>query len=384
MHGECATIERESDVRGTVPKLLWPVMIGVVCAVAIWVVSGMLHFPRVFQWMFMFYVALGTGVFLLLAAPSMPPLREGKTIAGIIVFYLVTGELLSAQASPSGVFLAGGAILPQYDPKVEEEKINKILKHRRAQFERPKNTEDLLKKAEVLSARANDLMGRVAKLQGTTAPVVAALVATLTPVERGKEVYQLYECYNCHKIGGEGGTKKRGPELGNLGNLLTPKQITRKVLSTKADPYFYAEGFEKEHKKGVMPEKYRELMTEGELEALAAYLMTLKNPAHKTPNPIFLKDEVQHGFIVYGYVRDAKGQPIPNMKVAARSANDGSHVTSATTNGQGYYEAFLHLHNADAGATILVSTGDKKKELTANFDPSDKMTKRQAAMDFTL
>ena len=349
-------------------------MIGVVCAVATWVVSGMLHFPRVFQWMFMFYVALGTGVFLLLAAPSMPSLRGGKMIVGIIVFYLAT----------SGVFLAGGAILPQYDPKVEEEKINKILKHRRAQFERPKNTEDLLKKAEALSARVNDLMGRVATLQGTTAPVIAVSAATLTPVERGKEVYQLYECYNCHKIGGEGGTKKRGPELGNLGNLLTPKQITRKVLSTKADPYFYAEGFEKEHKKGVMPEKYRELMTEEELETLAAYLMTLKNPAHETPKPIFLKDEVQHGFIVYGYVRDAKGQPIPNMKVAARSANDGSHATSATTNGQGYYEAFLHLHNADVGATIVVSTGDTKKELTANFDPSDKMTKRQAAMDFTL
>ena len=127
-----------------------------------------------------------------------------------------------------------------------------------------------------------------------------------------------------------------------------------------------------------------QLMTEEELETLAAYLMTLKNPAHITPKPIFLKDEVQHGFMVYGYIRDAKGQPVSNMKVMARPTKDGSHGTSAMTNGTGYYEAFMHLHNADAGTTIVVTTGDKKKEFTANFDPVDKTTKRQAVVDFTL
>lgn len=44
----------------------------------------------------------------------------------------------------------------------------------------------------------------------------------------------------------------------------------------------------------------------------------------------------------------------------------------------------MHLHNADAGTTIVVTTGDKKKEFTANFDPMDKTTKRQAVVDFTL
>ena len=353
---------------------MWPIVIGAVCAVATWIVSGMLHFPRVFQWMFLFYVALGTGMFLLLAAPDLPRLRGGGAIGAIVVFYLAI----------SGVYLAGGAILPQYDPRVEQDKINKILKHRRAQFERPKNTEQLLERAQSLSAKADDLMGRVAKLQGTEASVVAASVAVLSPVERGKEVYQLYECYNCHKIGGQGGTKKRGPELGNIGNVLTASQLRKKILSTKAEPYFYAEGFEKEHKKGVMPEKYRELMTEEELETLVVYMMTLNNPAFVTPKPIFLKDEVQHGFTVYGYVRDANGQPIPNMNVAARPVTAGGHATSATTNQAGYYEAVLHLHNADVGVTIVVSTGDVKKELQAIFDPADKVTRRQAAMDFTL
>ena len=67
---------------------------------------------------------------------------------------------------------------------------------------------------------------------------------------RGMEVYELHECYNCHKIGGKGGAKKRGPELDNVGNLLTIDDIKKKIV----DPtYLYAEGFEKEHKKGVMP-----------------------------------------------------------------------------------------------------------------------------------
>ena len=153
---------------------MWPLVIGAVCAVVTWVVSGMLHFPLIFQWMFMCYVALGTGVFLLLAAPNLPLFRGGKAILGTLVFYLVT----------SGVFLAGGAILPQYDPTVEQEKINKILKHRRAQFERPHNTEELRKKAEVLSAKAQDLMARVAKIQGMKAPIIPAAMATLTPVDR--------------------------------------------------------------------------------------------------------------------------------------------------------------------------------------------------------
>jgi cytochrome c1 len=36
-----------------------------------------------------------------------------------------------------------------------------------------------------------------------------------------------------------------------------------------------------------MPDKYPDVMSDEELEALVAYLMTLKNPAVKTPKPVF-------------------------------------------------------------------------------------------------
>ncbi len=175
--------------------------------------------------------------------------------------------------------------------------------------------------------------------------------------------------------------KKRGPVLDNIGNLLTKEDIKKKIF----DPgYLYADGFEKEHKKGLMPDKYKELMTEEELDALAAYLTTLKNPAVETPKPIFVKTKVEHGFIVYGYVRDKNGKPVPDLPVTAQPLKPGREGHTGKTNKEGYYEIFLHIHNEDVGTKIEVSANNVKKEITANYNPEDKVTKRQAAVDLVL
>jgi hypothetical protein len=47
-----------------------------------------------------------------------------------------------------------------------------------------------------------------------------------------------------------------------------------------------AEGFEKEYEKKKMPDKYKELMEEKEIQALVAFLATLKNPSVGTPKPV--------------------------------------------------------------------------------------------------
>ncbi|MFQ5992587.1 MAG: carboxypeptidase-like regulatory domain-containing protein, partial [Nitrospiraceae bacterium] len=148
------------------------------------------------------------------------------------------------------------------------------------------------------------------------------------------------------------------------------------------DPtYLYAEGFEKEHKKGQMPDKYRDLMSEEELSALAAYLSTLKNTAVDTPKPVFVKTKVEHGFIVYGYVRDSTGKPAAGVEVQAKPLKKDGHVGKATANQEGYYEIFLHLHNEDTGTRITVSAGGSQKDIVAEYDPDDKVTKRQATVD---
>ena len=98
----------------------------------------------------------------------------------------------------------------------------------------------------------------------------------------GAEQWELHECYNCHKLKGEGG-KKRGPELDNIGSYLTVEDLKTKILDPKS---WMAEGYEKDYDKGKMPDKYRDLMEEADVMALATWLSTFKNAAVNTPKPI--------------------------------------------------------------------------------------------------
>ncbi len=341
----------------------------------VWFGSAAMHFPRVFQVMFMLYVLLAMSVFLLLDAPSVPRVEGWKAVAALVAFYLVI----------SAVYILGASYLPQYNPAVEMGKIEKIVKPKLETPEaRRARLEALLKRSEELQAKTETLRAKLEKLAPAPKPAVGVTAVAAGPTDiiaRGREVYDLHECYNCHKIGGKGSVKKRGPVLDNIGNLLTKEDIKKKVF----DPgYLYADGFEKEHKKGLMPDKYKELMTEEELDAVAAYLTTLKNPAVETPKPIFVKTKVEHGFIVYGYVRDKSGKPVPDLPVTAQPLKPGREGHTGKTNREGYYEIFLHIHNEDVGTKIVVSANNVKKEITANYNPDDKVTKRQAAVDLVL
>jgi len=355
-------------------------IIAAVLIPVVWFGSAAMHFPRVFQVMFVMYVLLGTAVFLLLDAPTMPAFRGWKAGAALVAFYAVI----------STAYILGASYLPQYDPNVEKGKIDKIVKPKMETPEaRRAKLEELIKKSEELHAKAEALQAKLDQLApapsgGAPGAAVTAQPASLgggDVIARGMEVYDLHECYNCHKIGGKGSVKKRGPVLDNIGSFLTQEDIKKKVFDRT---YLYAEGFEKEHKKGQMPDKYKELMTEEEVSALAAYLVTLKNPAVETPKPVFVKTKVDHGFIVYGFVRDKAGKPVPDLPVLAQPMKPGRDGHGGKTNKEGYYEIFVHIHNEDAGTKIVVSAKDAKKEITANYNPEDKVTKRQAAVDVVL
>ena len=101
-------------------------------------------------------------------------------------------------------------------------------------------------------------------------------------IAKGKEQWELQECYNCHKLFGSGG-KKRGPVLDNIGSLMTPEALREKIFNPKS---WKAEGFDKQYEKGKMPDKYRDLMFEEEINALVAFLATLKDTSVETPKPI--------------------------------------------------------------------------------------------------
>jgi mono/diheme cytochrome c family protein len=259
---------------------------GIVAAVVLWLAARYLfHFPPVFQAMFVLYAFLGTGVFILLDAPSLSPVSGMKAVALLVGFYVLI----------SLVYIAGASALPQYDPMVEKGKIEKIVKPKLAATEKGK-FDELRKRTEELNAESQSILKRLEALGGEEAKRIEASIgggstggrtapaaAGGSLVALGKEQYDLQECYNCHKIGGKGSVKKRGPVLDNIGNLMKPEEMKEKILNPRA---WMAEGFEKEYNKKQMPDKYKELMLDQEIDALVAYLSTLKDTSVQTPKPI--------------------------------------------------------------------------------------------------
>ncbi len=259
---------------------------GIVIGVVLFIAAKVLGFPSIFQYMFFGYAMLGMLVYMLLDAPPMKPVTGVKAVISLVVFYLILAAF----------YIGGASSLPQYDPEDERGKIKKILDPKRAQYEAGK-TEVLLARVKALDEKAAALQDRLKNLgkdvvqEGAGAVVGEApkaaggggATATGADLERlGFEQWQLQECYNCHKLKGEGG-KKRGPELDNLGSFLNAEEIKRKIL----DPQSYmAEGFDVEYEKKKMPDKYKELMEEKDVDVLAAWLATMKNTSVNTPKPI--------------------------------------------------------------------------------------------------
>jgi mono/diheme cytochrome c family protein len=264
--------------------LIKRILFGGVAAAVLFLLAKLLHFPFVFQVMFVLYAALGTLVFILLDAPAVPTFSGFKAVVALVAFYAVI----------SGAFIAGAHFLPQYDPKVEKGKIDKIVKPKLAATDKGK-IDELLKRSEELNAQSQAILKRLEALGGEEAKKIEASLgggagATAAPaaaggnlIALGKEQYELQECYNCHKIGGKGSVKKRGPILDNIGSLMKPEEMKEKLLSPRS---WMAEGFQKEYDKKVMPGKYKELMSDQEIDALIAYLATLKDTSVETPKPI--------------------------------------------------------------------------------------------------
>jgi mono/diheme cytochrome c family protein len=205
-----------------------------------------------------------------------------KALVTLLAFYVVI----------AGVYIGGASLWPQYNPEDEKGKIEKLLKAKRAATEQGK-AEELLARTKALSEKADAIMQRLQAVGGAAMASVPAGADSKRPsgtlpaatgdlVALGKEQWELQECYNCHKLSGQGG-KKRGPEMDNIGNVMQPEELRQKILDPRS---WMAEGFEKEYDKKKMPDKYKELMEDKEIDALVVFLASLKNPSVNTPKPI--------------------------------------------------------------------------------------------------
>lgn len=266
-------------------NLRWKLVGTAVLAVVVWLVSGLIGFPTIFRFYFTGYALIALPFFVLLDHRfGTQPRHGGLSIATV---FLVA----------SAVLLLASRLLPQYDPQVEQEKIARI---QRSYLDRqkPQRIETLRKEAEELGLVVSEPGQVVQTAPGTesspgtatgSAPATeptSAEVAAPSPelIERGRQAYEDWECYNCHKIGGKGGVKRRGPELDNIGSLLSPDAIRAEILNPASS---LAEGFEDEYDKKTMPDDFGQRLSDDEINALVAYLSSLKDTSVQTPSPFF-------------------------------------------------------------------------------------------------
>jgi hypothetical protein len=91
--------------------------------------------------------------------------------------------------------------------------------------------------------------------------------------------------------------------------------------------------------------------------------------------------EVDHRFIVEGYVCGGDGKSMANQEVMVKDTRIPLGKTTYTDS-DGFYSVTLHLHNDNQGDPILVAAGDREQRLTAKFDPKDMKVERKMIVNF--
>jgi hypothetical protein len=90
--------------------------------------------------------------------------------------------------------------------------------------------------------------------------------------------------------------------------------------------------------------------------------------------------EVDHRFIVEGYVCTEDGKSMANQEVMVKDTRIPLGKTTYTDS-DGFYTVTLHLHNENQGDPILVAAGDREQRLTAKFDPKDMKAERKMVVN---
>jgi hypothetical protein len=97
--------------------------------------------------------------------------------------------------------------------------------------------------------------------------------------------------------------------------------------------------------------------------------------------PAQAEHEVDHRFIVEGYVCAPDGRPLANQEVMVKDTRISLGKTTYTDS-DGFYSITLHLHNENQGDPILVAAGDREQRLTAKFDAKDMKAERKMSVHF--
>lgn len=97
--------------------------------------------------------------------------------------------------------------------------------------------------------------------------------------------------------------------------------------------------------------------------------------------PAMAEHEMDHRFVVEGYVCGTDGQPKADVEVTARDTK-ASIGKADYTDSSGHYHIQLHLHNDNAGDPVVVTAGEQEQKIRAQFDPKDLHTERKVSVNF--
>jgi hypothetical protein len=91
--------------------------------------------------------------------------------------------------------------------------------------------------------------------------------------------------------------------------------------------------------------------------------------------------EVDHRYIVLGYVRDGAGRLAPGLDVLVVRAKTGRPYRTKTE-ANGFYFVVVHLHDEDVGDVLEVRAAGTAIRVQARFDPRDATAHRGTQVDF--
>lgn len=109
--------------------------------------------------------------------------------------------------------------------------------------------------------------------------------------------------------------------------------------------------------------------------AAAALALSLATPVEAT-------HEVDHRYVVLGYVRDAAGRPLVRTVVRVVREKTGL-VHETRTDRTGFYLVIVHLHDEDVLEPLRVAVGRAALRVEARFNPHDPRTPRGTSVDAT-
>ena len=91
--------------------------------------------------------------------------------------------------------------------------------------------------------------------------------------------------------------------------------------------------------------------------------------------------EVDHRYLVLGYVRDGAGRPIPRSQVRAVREKTGFSYP-VETDAEGFYLLVVHLHEEDLLDPLQVTAGRATIRVEARFNPLNTQSHRGTRIDF--